>query len=107
MTFAEHRRHYRQEHRTLGCRLTHMFGVPLILTTLPALIFWGWICAAGCFVFGWFLQFLGHFVWEKNKPVLFSDPKNPLTYFYAVIFVGEEWLRLLTFRSLTDPEDKS
>lgn len=104
MDFKAHRRHYRQNHRTLGCKVTHMFGVPLIVLTLPALFF-SWKLALACFVFGWFLQFIGHFVFEKNKPVLFSDPSNPLTYFYAIIFVMEEWGKLLTGRSLTDDSD--
>ena len=106
MDFAAHRRLYRREHRTLGCKLTHMFGVPLIVASLITLFF-AWKLAIGMFVVGWLLQFTGHFVFEKNKPVLFADPSNPLTYFYAVIFVAEEWWKLLTFQGLGgDDEEK-
>lgn len=106
MDFAAHRRLYRQEHRTVGCKLTHMVGVPLIVASLITLFF-AWKLALGMFVLGWVLQFTGHFVFEKNKPVLFSDPSNPLTYFYAVIFVAEEWWHLLTFQGLGGDSDES
>lgn len=102
MTFAEHRLHYRRNHQTIGCRLTHMVGVPLILFSLPAFFFFGAACGLGSFVVGWFLQFLGHFAFEGNKPVLFGNPSNPYTYFYAIIFVLEEWWKLLTFQSMRD-----
>ena len=106
MDLAAHRRHYRENHRSVGCKITHMFGVPLIVASLVTLFF-AWKLAAAMFVVGWALQFAGHFVFEGNKPVLFADPSNPLTYFYAVIFVAEEWWRVITFRPLTsDPDDK-
>jgi uncharacterized membrane protein YGL010W len=83
-----------------------MFGVPLIALALP-LIFFSWKLALASFVVGWVLQFIGHFVFEKNKPVLFQDPTNPITYFYALIFVGEEWAKVLTGRSLKDDADSN
>ena len=99
MNFEQHRALYRREHSTVGCKVTHMFGVPMIVTSLLMLFFcWQW--ALGLFVAGWILQFAGHFVFEGNRPVLFSDPSNKLTYFYAVIFVMEEWWQLLTTGSL-------
>lgn len=104
MDFQAHRRWYRQNHRTLGCKVTHMFGIPLIILTLPVLFF-SWKIALGCFVIGWALQLIGHYVFEKNQPVFLADPVNPLTYFYAVIFVGEEWVKLLSGKSLTDDSD--
>lgn len=95
MNFEQHRELYRREHSTLGCKLTHMFGVPLIVASVIVLFFsWQW--ALGMFAFGWVLQFAGHFLFEGNKPVLFSDPSNKFTYFYAVIFVMEEWYQLIT-----------
>lgn len=101
MDLAAHRRHYRQNHRTIGCKLTHMFGVPLIVASLVTLFF-AWKLALGMFVFGWALQLAGHFLFEKNNPVLFANPGNPLTYFYAVIFVAEEWWQVITLRGLQE-----
>lgn len=106
MDLQAHRRLYRQEHRTVGCKLTHMFGVPLIVASVITLFF-TWKLALIMFVVGWALQLIGHYVFEGNRPVLFSDPSNPLTYFYAVIFVGEEWVRLLTLKGLSDEDDES
>lgn len=105
MDFEAHRRLYREQHSTVGCKVTHMFGVPTIVVSLIMLAF-NWKLAIALFVVGWALQFIGHFVFEKNKPVLFSDPKNPLTYFYAVVFVAEEWWKLITTGSLADEGQK-
>lgn len=104
MDFAAHRRHYRQNHRTVGCKLTHMVGVPLIVASLVT-VFFAWKLAMAMFAFGWALQFAGHYLFEGNKPVLFADPANPFTYFYAVIFVAEEWWRVLTLRSLDEHDE--
>jgi uncharacterized membrane protein YGL010W len=104
MDFNAHRQLYRRNHKTVGCKVTHMFGVPMIVASL-VLVFFMWKIALAAFIGGWFLQFVGHYVFEGNKPVLFDDPGNPLTYFYAVIFVGEEWAKVLTGRSLRDDTD--
>lgn len=104
MNFAAHRKIYRDSHQTIGCKITHMFGVPIIMASL-VMLFFNWPLALGMFVGGWFLQFIGHFVFEKNRPVLFSDPKNPLTYFYAMVFVLEEWWQLLTTFSLKNKSE--
>jgi len=53
--YERQREYYREQHRTVGCRVTHMFGIPLILLTVP-LLFLSWALAIGCFVFGWVLQ---------------------------------------------------
>lgn len=105
MTFHEHRLMYRSQHRTVGCKITHMFGVPMIVVSL-VMFFFAWKLAVALFLAGWTLQFIGHFVFEKNKPVLFQDPTNPLTYFYAVVFVGEEWWRLITRGTLKEDDTR-
>lgn len=78
-----------------------MFGVPLIFLSLPAFFLHRKVGAC-LFVTGWALQFIGHFVFEKNRPMLFKDPKDPLTYFSALIFVTEEWVSLITNGALND-----
>ena len=90
---------YRTQHRTLGCKITHMIGIPMIAVSIPTLLF-AWPTAVGLFVIGWALQFIGHFVFEHNSPVLFADPKDPMTYIVALVFCAEEWKKLLTGKPL-------
>lgn len=104
-TFSEHMEIYRSEHRTLGCKVTHMIGVPLIAASLPT-AFFNFPAAAGMFGAGWVLQVTGHYVFEKNKPVLFADPTNPMTYIAAITFVGEEWGKVLTGKPLVEMRTK-
>jgi uncharacterized membrane protein YGL010W len=85
---------YRAEHRSLGCRISHMIGVPIILASFPTLV-WNWQLAIAMFVIGWTMQFIGHRYFERNKPVLMADPKNPFTYMAGIIFVAQEWWDLL------------
>jgi uncharacterized membrane protein YGL010W len=94
-----HMAHYRAEHRTVGCRITHMIGIPTIVASLPTLVL-DWRVGLAMFVGGWILQFAGHRFFERNRPVLMADPKNPLTYLAALIFVGQEWLSVLTGHGL-------
>jgi uncharacterized membrane protein YGL010W len=103
-TFEENMQYYRQQHRTLGCKVTHMFGVPMIAASVP-LVFFNWPLAAALFGGGWVLQFIGHYVFEKNNPVFLHDISNPWTYLSALLFVSEEWLKLLTGKPLVDPTE--
>ena len=100
-SFADHQRAYREQHRTLGCKITHMFGTPIIAASIP-LFLYDWRIGGGLFIFGWILQFIGHYVFEKNKPVFFGNPLNPGTYLAALIFASQEWARLLSGRPLVD-----
>lgn len=77
-----------------------MIGVPLILASLPAYLIAGFLAAFVCFVAGWIFQLAGHALFENNKPVFLSTPGNLFTFPYAVIFVAEEWWRLLSGRGL-------
>jgi len=86
-----HLAYYRSQHTTMGCRMTHLLGVPMICLSIP-MFFFDWKRALVLFSGGWFLQFIGHFVFEKNKPVLLSDNRHPYTLLSALIFVGTEWL---------------
>src|SRR5260370_37721173 len=47
--------------------------------------------AGGLFVGGWALQYVGHYVFEKNKPAFYSDP-----YYLLVgpVWVAAEWMQL-------------
>jgi len=46
--------------------LLHLAGLPLTVAAIPALLCRWWLSAAGLFVAGYALQFLGHAI-EGNK----------------------------------------
>ncbi len=92
---------YRSQHRTKGCELCHLIGVPLIAVSILTLPF-NWRGGLKLFTLGWGFQFIGHYVFEKNKPVLFSEARDPLTVLAALIYVSDGWSRLLSGRSLVD-----
>lgn len=85
---------YRTGHTTLGCRIMHMIGIPMIMASFIA-GYHNLLIGVGLFVIGWTLQFLGHTVFEKNSPLFLSDPLNPLSYTTAVIFIAQEYGQLL------------
>ena len=68
-------------------RLTHTVGIPLIALSVPlfvaALFVEGlWIVPLALFVFGWILQFVGHY-FEGKPPEFFRD--------WRFLFVGVRW----------------
>jgi uncharacterized membrane protein YGL010W len=81
---------YAKEHTKLGTKLTHMVGIPMIVASIPT-AFVNPPAAGGLFVGGWALQYVGHYVFEKNKPAFYGDP-----YYLLVgpVWVAAEWLRL-------------
>lgn len=62
---------YRELHRDPTNRRLHSIGIPLILISL-GLLFVSWRWAAVVFIFGWALQFLGHY-FEGKSPAFFSN----------------------------------
>ncbi len=81
---------YDKEHTKLGTKLTHMVGIPMIVASIPT-AFVNPPAAGGLFVGGWALQYIGHYVFEKNQPAFYSDP-----YYLLVgpVWVAAEWLHL-------------
>jgi uncharacterized membrane protein YGL010W len=81
---------YAKEHTELGTKLTHMVGIPMIVASIPT-AFVNLPVAGGLFVGGWALQYVGHYVFEKNKPAFYGDP-----YYLLVgpVWVAAEWMRL-------------
>lgn len=58
-------------------RACHSFGIPMIVVSLAlglaaVLFHWLWVYAAGLFVVGWILQFVGH-AFERKEPEFFHD----------------------------------
>lgn len=68
-------------------RLCHSIGIPLIVVSLPCLIFGIflpvllWI-GLSLFILGWALQFIGH-AYEGKAPEFFKD--------WRFLFVGVRW----------------
>ena len=73
---------YKAKHRHPLNRLTHTFGIPMIVVSLP-LFFFNWRWALGLFVAGWALQSLSHAI-EGNSPAFFRNP--------VYLVVGPLWL---------------
>ena len=94
--------YYRSQHTTLGCKITHMVGVPMIVFSLPVFLVHRPLAVQMQKV-GWTLQLIGHFVFEHNKPV-FLEAADPLTALAAIVFVTAEWQRALKGASLSEEE---
>jgi uncharacterized membrane protein YGL010W len=103
-SFEKHLQLYRQEHSALGCNLTHMFGIPIIVVSLPMLIC-NWQLGLAMFVMGWILQFVGHYFFQKNRPAFLQARGDPWIYAVGLVFVSEEWSKLLTGKRLVEPEE--
>jgi len=72
---------YKAKHQHPLNRLTHSFGIPLIVISLP-IFFLNWRWALTLFIAGWILQFVGHAI-EGNQPAFFRNP--------VYILVGPFW----------------
>jgi uncharacterized membrane protein YGL010W len=78
---------YASSHQHPINRLCHTLGIPLIVASLALLvasIFLHslWMYAAGLFIFGWVLQFIGH-AFERKEPEFFHD--------WRFLLVGVRW----------------
>ena len=78
---------YASSHTHPVNRFCHSLGIPLIVVSLAlavAAIFFHplWMFAAGLFVFGWLLQFIGH-AFEHKEPEFFQD--------WRFLLVGVRW----------------
>ncbi len=73
---------YRQDHQHPVNRALHSVGIPLIVLSLPTLL-WNPMLAAAMFIFGWMLQFIGH-AFEGKMPSFFSDAR--------FLMIGPMWL---------------
>ncbi len=78
---------YAGSHRHPVNRVCHTFGIPVILLSLALAVagflyhrLWFW--AAGLFLAGWVLQFVGH-AFERKAPEFFHD--------WRFLFVGVRW----------------
>jgi uncharacterized membrane protein YGL010W len=78
-----------------------MVGVPLIFLSLPIFLRHRQT-GLKLFAAGWALQFVGHYFFEKNQPVLFSRDTHPMTILASAVYVYQSWARLLSGRPIVD-----
>ncbi len=75
---------YLSEHQNLTCRRLHFVGSSLVLGCISALVLTGqWFWLPTALLCGYGFAWVGHFVFEKNKPASFKQP------FYSFI---SDWL---------------
>jgi hypothetical protein len=83
---------YRQQHQTIGCRTTHMIGVPCIVLAVVLSLFGCMVTAAWLLVSGLCLQIIGHRVFEKNNPSILNDP---MSIVWGLLFCAQEWIAFI------------
>ncbi|MBX9762047.1 MAG: DUF962 domain-containing protein [Pseudomonadaceae bacterium] len=74
-SFAEFYPYYLQEHSNATCRRLHYVGSLLVLSVLAYTLLtqqWLWLLALP--VIGYGFAWIGHFVFEKNRPATFDYP---------------------------------
>ncbi|RTE86985.1 MULTISPECIES: DUF962 domain-containing protein [Gammaproteobacteria] len=74
-SFKEFYPYYLKEHSDLKCRVLHYVGSTLVLAELVMFfltLHWGWLVAIPLTGYGF--AWIGHFVFEKNKPATFKHP---------------------------------
>ena len=84
---ADWLREYAQSHQHPKNRLCHSIGIPVValsvvLGLLAIFVRQLWPFAAGFFLMGWTLQFIGH-AYERKLPEFFKD--------WRFLFVGLRW----------------
>lgn len=87
--------YYLNEHRHPLNRMTHMFGVPLlVVSAVLALITLSWKIFVVGWTVGWIIQIFGHRI-EGNKPALL---KRPISWAMGPLMVFVEMAEMLGLR---------
>jgi hypothetical protein len=74
-TFADFYTYYLQEHRNLACLRLHFVGTALVITLVFIALGTGNLRLLMFIPFaGYGFAWLGHFMFEKNRPATFSHP---------------------------------
>ncbi|MBG6288768.1 MULTISPECIES: Mpo1-like protein [Pseudomonas] len=74
-SFAEFYPYYLQEHSNAVCRRLHYVGSLLVLSILAYAIVSGhWLWLLAMPLAGYGFAWVGHFVFEKNRPATFKYP---------------------------------
>lgn len=87
MTLDEYLDAYDEAHRHPGNKITHVIGIPMIVTSifLPIFNLAAWPWALGLFIVGWIFQFIGH-AFEGNGPKFFQGP--------VYLLIGPLWIAI-------------
>ena len=97
-SFKEFYPYYLQEHSDTRCRALHYIGSTLVLIVLAYALFtqsyWGLLAVP---VIGYGFAWLGHFIFEKNKPATFKYPLYSLMGDW--VMYKDAWVNLLTGHS--------
>ncbi|MFK8011224.1 MAG: Mpo1-like protein [Marinicellaceae bacterium] len=92
-SFKEFYPFYLNEHKDSRCRLMHVVGTTLLLVVLIySLITSQFILLWLLPVIGYGFAWVGHFVFEKNRPATFTYP------LYSFIGDWVMWWQVITFR---------
>ena len=97
-SFKEFYPYYLQEHSDTRCRALHYIGSTLVLIVLSYALFtqsYWWLLAVP--VIGYGFAWLGHFIFEKNKPATFKYPLYSLMGDW--VMYKDAWVNLLTGHS--------
>lgn len=78
-TLKEFYPYYLSEHNLGTCRTLHFIGTTLVLISLVAFIATlNFKYLVLCPIFGYFFAWVGHFIFEKNRPATFKYPLKSL-----------------------------
>lgn len=80
---------YRTRHRTPGCKITHMVGIPLLVAA-PFVFAIDKRNGVLCGITGFLCQLFGHFFFEKNVPTI-VETRDPMIIPAAIVFTAQEW----------------
>ena len=94
-SFREFYPFYLQEHSNKTCRRLHFIGTSLVLILVGVVIATGhWMLLWAFPVIGYGFAWVGHYVFEKNRPATF---KYPLYSFIGdFVMYRDIWLRRLS-----------
>lgn len=88
MTYSEFWRDYLRDHRTKGNVALHGVGTLCAVAMLVAAAWMrSWPLALGAIVVGYGLAWIGHFIFERNKPAAFSHPVWSLISDLRLVFL--------------------
>ncbi|HBX55999.1 Mpo1-like protein [Pseudomonas sp. UBA2684] len=74
-SFAEFYPYYLQEHSNATCRRLHYVGSLLVLSILAyAIVSQQWLWLLAMPLAGYGFAWVGHFIFEKNRPATFQYP---------------------------------
>lgn len=93
-------RFYRTRHRTPGCKLTHLIGIPLLVAAPFAFIF-NRRTGITFTIVGAIFQVAGHAIFEKNQPTLL-ETRDPMTIPASLLFILGEWKEVIEGRWIAD-----